>query len=75
MGVVHDPYWEERAQRDVVGGMAKFVTANGSGSISCLAITEDDASEAQARRGPLGFAPAPVSEDWGEAAWTARDVR
>lgn len=54
----------------------------GTGSISCLAIPEDEARAAAERKGPLGFSsavlprlePLPDREDLGECAWTARDL-
>lgn len=76
MGVWHNPYWEERATRwqdDMTP-----VKPSGSGSISTCSIDEDEAKEAAKKRIPLGFvppAPAPTAEPWGEADWTARDIR
>lgn len=77
---------------------ATYVAVGGTGSISCVGITEGDAAEAASRRAPLGFR-AEVAElregirrerreavdasilsgsarpDWGEASWTAPDLR
>lgn len=61
-------WWDSEAAS--VGGSR----IGGTGSISCLAITDRDAEEAAARRAPLGFR-ADVPDDWGEAGWTAPDLR
>lgn len=39
-------------------GDARSAYVGGTGSISCRGITEEQASEAESRRGPLGFATA-----------------
>lgn len=63
-----DPRWLELGYPDVKRQNV------GSGSISTLTITEEDAAEAMSRRIPIGFtSPRPV-EDLGECSWTARDL-
>lgn len=57
-GVVQDPFWHERGQRHSKDVQKASI---GSGSISTLGISAEEAAAAEARRQPIGFA-APKSE-------------
>lgn len=63
-----DPSWLELGYPDVKRQSV------GSGYISTLALTDDQAAEAMRRRVPIGFTPPKPTEDLGECAWTARDI-